>query len=187
LNTIEDLGFLRTSGLSTRILNAHDHGKKIIGICGGYQMMGEEVSDPYGVESDKAVLPGLRLLPIKTTLTKEKVTLQQEFYYRNHEAVCTGYEIHMGETTTSNPSPFLKLKDKEEGYWKNKNCWGSYMHGILDNQVVIDELLENTSTVKVQSYQAFKEENYDKMATLLRENLDMNLIYDQILNRVKHD
>lgn len=186
-NTIEDLRFLRTSGLSTCILNAHDNGKKIIGICGGYQMMGEEVSDPYGVESDMAVLPGLRLLPIKTTLTKEKVTLQQEFYYRNHKIVCTGYEIHMGETTTSNPSPFLKLKDKEEGYWKNKNCWGSYMHGILDNQIVIDELLEKTSTVNVQSYQTFKEENYDKMATLLRENLDMNLIYDQILNRIKHD
>ena len=59
--------------------------KKVIGICGGYQMMGEEVCDPFGVESDALTIPGLGLLPIKTTLAKEKTTIQQEFKFKNFE------------------------------------------------------------------------------------------------------
>lgn len=185
-NTLEDLRFLRQQGISTVLLNAFDKGKKIIGICGGYQMMGEEVTDPYGVESNQSVLPGLGILPIKTVLTQEKTTLQQSFYYKDTTQICKGYEIHMGETTTTKPSPFLKLEDRKEGYWLNDHCWGSYMHGILDNQVVIDDLLSIPSIESKQSYQEFKEENYNKMANLLRDSLDMKKFYAQLLNTTEH-
>ena len=107
-NTIADLQFLRINGIVKSVLKAFDANKKVIGICGGYQMMGEEVSDPFGVESDSNTIPGLGIIPMKTTLTKEKTTIQREFKFKNLEGKCSGYEIHMGTSTTDKPSPLLQ-------------------------------------------------------------------------------
>jgi len=179
-NTMADLQFLRVSGIAKSVLKAFDAHKKVIGICGGYQMMGEEVCDPFGVESDALTIPGLGLLPIKTTLAEEKTTIQQEFKFKNFEEKCTGYEIHMGASITDKPSPLLQINEQKEGYLLNENCWGSYMHGIFDNQVVIDDLLGSISKNEIKSYKEFKEENFDKLANLLRECLDIEKIYSQI-------
>ncbi len=179
-NTLNDLQFLRKNGIAQSILKSFDAGKKVIGICGGYQMMGALVEDPFCVESDLGALPGLGLLPITTTLTKEKTTIQQSFLFRNNTNICTGYEIHMGETKTEKRSPLLSAKDGvSEGYWLNDNCWGSYMHGILDNAVVIDDLLGNVATDKKVSYKEFKEKNFDLLADLLRESLNVKYMYSQ--------
>jgi len=179
-NTILDLKYIRNNGLSTAILKGFDNGKKIIGICGGYQMMGKEVRDPLSIESDVTIMPGLGILPVKTTLEEEKVTVQREFLFKEYTETCSGYEIHMGITTSDHSDSVLKLENGDQGCLLNENCWGTYMHGILDNQVVIDDLLGGYSSDKKISYQDFKEENYNKLADLLRENLDIDQIYAQI-------
>jgi len=179
-NTLSDLQFLRKTGIAQSILKSFDAGKKIVGICGGYQMMGTLIKDPLGVESDLGALPGLGLLPIETILTEEKTTVQQEFLFRENSEKCIGYEIHMGETKTENPSPLLSSKNGvSEGYWLNDNCWGSYMHGILDNTVVIDDLLGSVSKGESLSYTEFKEKNFDLLADVLRESLNIEYMYSQ--------
>ncbi|MCW2119668.1 cobyric acid synthase [Flavobacterium sp. 7A] len=179
-NTLSDLHFLRKEGLAQAILNSYENGNKVIGICGGYQMMGELVEDPYEVESSFTVLPGLGLLPIKTIMTKEKVTVQREFLFKENKAVCKGYEIHMGESKTVESAPLLHTIDgKPEGYLLNNNCWGTYVHGILDNQLVIDDLLGSFSIKRVETYQEFKEKNFDALATILRASLDIEYMYSQ--------
>lgn len=179
-NTISDLKHIRANGLATAILKGFDAGKKVIGICGGYQMMGEEVSDPFGVEGNVAVMPGLGILPVKTTLEEVKVTVQREFLFKNYDATCSGYEIHMGITTSDHTNSVLKLKDGDQGCLLNETCWGTYMHGILDNQVVIDDILGGYASTEKMSYQAFKDQNYDKLADHLRACLDIDQIYTQI-------
>lgn len=180
-NTISDLLFLRKSGLAQSIFKAFKTNKKVIGICGGYQMLGKEVNDPFGVESQVEHLPGLGILPIKTTLAKEKTTEQRTFNFKQSNKVCEGYEIHMGATVTQESRPLLVTDDgQQEGYLLNENCWGTYMHGILDNQVVIDDLLGSISTKKPQSYRDFKNENFDKLAAVLRNCLDIDKIYTEL-------
>jgi adenosylcobyric acid synthase len=179
-STMSDLQFLRFKGIAKSILKAFDANKKVIGICGGYQMMGEELSDPFGVESDSNTIPGLGLLPIKTVLSKEKITVQREFTFKDFEGKCSGYEIHMGVSSSNQPSPLLHSAGGKEGYLLNDNCWGSYMHGIFDNQLIIDDLLGSISKKEFKSYETFKDENFNKLADLLRECLDIKKIYSQI-------
>lgn len=176
-NTLADLQFLRKEGLAKVILNAFENNKKVIGICGGYQMMGLEVSDTFEVESTDKYVPGLGLLPIKTEMTQEKHTIQRIFNYKNSKEICHGYEIHMGISTTTKPSPLISINGEDEGYLLSNNCWGTYMHGIFDNQVVIDDLLGGVSEKQSKSYQEFKDENFDKLADLLRTSLDLNKLF----------
>ena len=183
-NTISDLQFLRKKGLAKSVLKAFESNKKVIGICGGYQMLGEEVNDPHSVESKINHIPGLGILPIKTSLAKEKTTVQQKFKFKNSQETCNGYEIHMGDSVSNNPSPLLHIdKDNSEGYMLNEYCWGTYMHGIFDNQVVIDDLLGSISTKSPQSYADFKDENFNKLADLLRTSLDIDKMYAQLKNQ----
>ncbi len=178
-NTLKDLQFLREKGLAKEILKAFDQQKKIIGICGGYQMMGQVVKDPKNVESTIDFLPGLGILPIETELTEEKKTVQQEFTFKGGKEICKGYEIHMGITTTDQPKALLQTQNGGEGYWLNDACWGTYMHGVLDNSSVIDDLLGTITPAKTISYEAYKEENYNLLATHLRNCLDVDYIYSQ--------
>jgi len=179
-NTISDLHFLRKNGISKAILNAFENSKKVIGICGGFQMMGTEISDPYGVEGSVSTVPGLGIIPMKTVLSEEKTTIQRTFKFKNYDAPCSGYEIHMGVSKSQEEAPLNTLNDTTEGFLLNDNCWGTYMHGIFDNKVVIDDLLGSESTNAVQSYEDFKNENFDKLADLLRGCLDIDKIYAQI-------
>lgn len=176
-NTIYDLQFLRKQGLASAILQAFDNNKKVIGICGGYQILGKSIADPHKVEGTIEKIPGLGIIPIQTVLTEEKTTEQRQFLFKESKELCQGYEIHMGVTTTLTPSPLLNYNNQKEGYLLNDNCWGTYMHGILDNQLVIDDLLGSISTKEQQSYTEFKEENYNKLADHLREHLDLEKMY----------
>ena len=90
----------------------------------------------------------------------------------------------MGISETVTPSPLLLTNDSQgEGYLLNERCWGTYMHGILDNQVVIDDLLGSISTKEAQSYTDFKDANFNKLADLLRESLDIDKIYTHITDQ----
>lgn len=170
-STLNDLYELRRNGVAQAILRAHREGTMVMGICGGYQMMGMEVCDPLHLEGEVERLPGLGLLPISTTITTEKATRQVRFQFAGHD--CQGYEIHQGVSTVKAPIV------------ETDRCMGTYIHGILDNAPVIDYLLAPfAEKVRARSrsfdYQNFKEQQYNKLADHVRQHLNMELLY-QIL------
>lgn len=195
-STLDDLYELRRNGVAQAIIRAHRDGVTVMGICGGYQMMGQEVLDPDHVEGDIDRLPGLGLLPTTTRMTGEKVTRQVRFALNNEDTVgdcnLSGYEIHMGTTVPVDGAaytPLNRLEDgQEEGCLVDRTCMGTYIHGILDNADFIDYLLEPfAGKVKERStfdYQAFKEQQYDKLADHVRAHVNLPLVY-QILKQ--HD
>ncbi|MDR1707809.1 MAG: cobyric acid synthase [Prevotella sp.] len=183
-NTISDLYELRKNGVAQSIVQAHKDGATVVGICGGYQMMGLEVCDPLHIEGDIDRLPGLGLLPVSTTIGGEKVTRQVQFSFLDDDSVCSGYEIHMGTTLPDEKekgSPVNRLKDGTmDGYFVDNKCFGTYVHGILDNKAVIDYILEPYAgklNKTVFDYKQFKEEQYDKLADHVRKYVDMDLVY----------
>ena len=188
--TLDDLLELRRNGCAQAIQRAHRDGKTVVGICGGYQMLGQTVSDPDGIEGTVATLPGLALLPIHTTMTPEKTTRQVTFQFGGQ--TCQGYEIHQG------------VSDTDEAVMTGDRCMGTYIHGFLDNAPVIDYLLREkgkvnsekwptafslqpsalspqTSALSPQtstlSYADFKEEQYDKLAGHIRKYVDVPRLY----------
>lgn len=180
-STIDDLAELRANGVADAILKARKAGKTIFGICGGYQMMGQEISDPDGVESSIKSLPGLGLLPISTVLGTEKVTRQVEFSFLVQPGTCRGYEIHMGTTTGGETSPLNKLSDNmPDGCYLDEKCMGTYIHGILDNQQVANHLLApflSGNHLECFDYDAYKEAQYDALADMLRKHIDIEKLY----------
>ncbi len=179
-STLHDLYELRRNGCAQAIVRAHREGAAVLGICGGYQMMGMEVLDPDHVEGDIERLPGLGLLPTTTTMNGDKQTRQVNSQYGK------GYEIHQGETRPvgdAKPSPLLILDDgREDGYLVDGKCMGTYVHGILDNTPFVDFLLEPFKNKIIEGdkpfdYAAFKEEQYDKLAAHVRQYVDMEQIY----------
>jgi adenosylcobyric acid synthase len=177
-NTIADLIDIKNNGVAKAIVHAHRNGKTVIGICGGYQMMGQSVEDPYHVEGTIEGMPGLGLLPVKTILSEEKITQQCTFQYKQHATNCIGYEIHMG--ITESDQPLNKTSNGNDGYWLSDTCWGTYIHGILDNEIVISDLLKTEVVHTPFDYTTFKNEQYDKLAAHLREHLDLTYIYNQL-------
>ena len=180
-NTIADLESLRRSGLAKAILNSHQNGNAVYGICGGYQMMGREIHDPEHIEGSVEFMPGLGILPVVTTLTGEKRTVQSEFTFRNKKETCKGYEIHMGTTELLEGMPLTKLSDgTADGCFVNGKTWGTYLHGIFDNLPVIQSILKNCGN-KTQlqefNYAEYKNEQYNKLAAHIRNSCDLKYIY----------
>ena len=178
--TIDDLLELRRNGCAQAIVRAYRDGKTVVGICGGYQMLGQTVNDPDGIESTVARLPGLGLLPIHTTMTADKTTCQVSFLFHGHE--CQGYEIHQG------------VSDTDQAILETDHCIGTYIHGFLDNAPVIDYLLKDKAVGEkaVQKFGAdsdttrsmadFKERQYDLLADHVRKYVDIPRLY-QILTK----
>lgn len=187
-STLSDLYELRRNGVAQAIVRAHRAGKTVLGICGGYQMLGYEVTDPDQIEGELHRLPGLGLLPITTTMAADKVTTQASFTLLSQPDVpCTGYEIHMGRSEVmegQEACPLVRMADgREEGCLSGDHCMGTYLHGILDNEVFIAELLRPFADRiqqggARQSYEEFKEQQYDRLADHLREHLDLPRIYE---------
>lgn len=166
--TLDDLLELRRNGCAQAIVRAHRDGRTVVGICGGYQMLGQTVSDPDQLEGSVTTLPGLGLLPIHTTMTAEKTTRQVTFLFEGQ--ACQGYEIHQG------------VSDTDEAIMQTDRCIGTYIHGFLDNAPVIEHLLKGrvTEAVVTQNPAAFREEQYNRLAAHVRQHLDMERLY-QIL------
>lgn len=210
-NTIEDLLWMRQCGLEAKVLRHAQQGKLVFGICGGYQMLGEEISDPEGMESgtllperapqesrQRRTVCGMGLLPVRTVFQTEKTRTRVQGSFGNVEGVLKnlsgveieGYEIHMGTTTfTGEGMPILKLSCETRGRKTDGaasgNVYGCYVHGIFDRpeaaKAVVVSLLEQKGIdpAKVQALDLaeYKEQQYDKLAEIIRENLDMKAIY----------
>ena len=198
-NTMEDLKWLRESGLETQILNQAAKGKVIFGICGGYQMLGMELSDPFSVESG-GTMAGMGLLPTKTVFEKEKVRTRVSGNFNEVSGILAelsyvefeGYEIHMGQTTYDFNEEELTTIDnvngediiKNDGLYKD-NVYGSYIHGIFDKEEVSKAIVESLcihkgidySSISTVDIEKYKEEQYDKLAEGIRNSLDMKAIY----------
>ncbi|WP_320113538.1 cobyric acid synthase [Draconibacterium orientale] len=178
-NTISDMLFLQKQGMAMAVKKAHEQGKAVYGICGGFQMMGEWIADPNHVEGQIEKVPGLGILPVETILTEEKVTEQCTFTFQNSEEG-KGYEIHMGETLAKQDRPACLINGvKQDGYFLNERTWGTYIHGIFDNISVVNRILKESGKqlATQMDFQQFKETQYDKLAQLIRENVDMAYIY----------
>ncbi len=178
--TLDDLCELRRNGVAQAVIRAHRDGKRIVGICGGYQMMGQMVCDPDGIEGSIPALPGLGLLGITTTMTSDKTTRQVTFSFDG--AACHGYEIHQGVSAYADGranGPLPKIV--EEG-----NCLGTYVHGLLDNAPVIDYLLcpfcceQQEAEHEAESQEEFKNRQYDLLADHVRKHVDIQRIYDML-------
>ena len=166
--TLDDLMELRRNGCAQAIQRAHREGKMVVGICGGYQMLGQTVEDPDGIEGNITRLPGLGLLPIQTKMTPEKTTRQVTFQFDGQP--CQGYEIHQG------------VSDTDQAIIQADHCIGTYIHGFLDNAPVIEYMLKDktVSCTSLKSYSEFKEEQYDKLADHVRHHVNIPKLY-QIL------
>ena len=192
-NTMDDLRWLRESGMEAKILQHAERGGAVVGICGGYQMLGASVSDPDGVEGG-GTLRGLGLLPGDTVFFGEKTRTQVEGTFLRGEGIFasmagvpfTGYEIHMGET--ENSAPILSLTDqtgrpKADGQSRG-NVLGCYIHGLFDRgecaAALINCLLSArglTPEAAAVDWDTYQRQQYDKLADGLRAALDMNQIY----------
>lgn len=197
-NTIDDLWYLKETGLANQIVSTPY--SLLIGICGGYQMLGQEIQDPYGVESSMGKIEGLGLLNIITTLEKDKTTFQikavlETDVFNINNLKIEGYEIHAGNTLLLENTRSLfrivkrggKKVDILDGVIsQDSKIMGTYIHGLFDNDSFRYALLNYLrdkkglpSISKVDRFNAkqIKEKEYDKLANLVREKLDMKKIY----------
>ena len=200
-NTMEDLQWLRESGMEALILKAAAKGTFVFGICGGYQMLGESLSDPYGVEAG-GTMRGMGLLPMETVFAKKKTRTQVQGKYLDiqgeYELLSgvefTGYEIHMGESTwKSGAKASTWTKDSVSGKEKTEgtvygNVCGTYVHGIFDREESALALIRavgekkgiDVSDMEGVDFAALKETQYNILSSEHRKHLDMEKIY-QIL------
>lgn len=195
-STISDLTWLREKGFDKEILRLKKDGIPVFGICGGYQMLGVEVSDPEGVEGGGEV-SGLGLLPVITVLAGEKRTEQFGGRFVKAEGIfealsgleIEGYEIHMGRTFPDGciAQCASEFTSDDTGVCEG-NVYGSYIHGIFDREgiaaAVVSALAEKKGVVlsggDASGHREFKEKEYDRLAAMLRENLDMDRIYSML-------
>lgn len=199
-NTMKDLAWLRESGMEAAILKAKEKGAVIFGICGGYQMLGETLSDPKGVEEGGS-MRGIGLLPMDTLFAGEKTRTRVCGKFGKLEGTLAGlshlplegYEIHMGVTMGKGNMPAVTMiKDECEGESlpkcegaQGENVYGSYVHGIFDKEGVAKGLIEALAKKKgvalehleAFDYGKYKESQYDLLADTLRKYLDMEQIY----------
>ena len=183
-NTMADLKWLRESGLEAAVKKHAARGKPVLGICGGYQMLGRHIADPLGVENG-GEMAGIGLLDIDTVFEGEKTRRRASGVLAPVDGVFAalsgaryeGYEIHMGQS------------GREANIINKGNVYGSYIHGIFDTEdtakAVVKAILEakgiDAGAVTALDIRSFKEQQYDLLAQTLRESLDMEKIY-AILN-----
>ncbi|MBI5212101.1 MAG: cobyric acid synthase [Nitrospirae bacterium] len=212
-NTVKDLILLKEAGLDESIKRAYSKGVRVIGMCGGYQMLGKKIYDPHCVESRHKEIDGIGLLNIETVFDKTKVTSQveAEIVQSSEFGVMSlkkteleGYEIHMGQSTgdiglfrlkrrrgegenrrgSVTGSPVHRFADSEvlDGSM-NGNCWGTYIHGIFDNDTfrrgIINHERRKRNLPQVElgiNYTAIKDKAINNLADIVKANIDMDFI-----------
>lgn len=192
-SVMSDFRVLKECGWDQEIYRCNNRGITIVGICGGYQMLGRVIEDPYGVEGDVTSINGLGLLNSKTVFNQEKQTLQSRGricisegeWSDLHGLEVEGYEIHMGETTTSEEY-LIDIDGRKEGIVRG-NIWGTYFHGIFDNKEFTEVLIRKikrdlgiTGDTEVMDYKTYKNTEYNRLADLYEECLDIEKIEDII-------
>ena len=204
-NTIDDLKWMRQNGLETAVLHKANNGTVVFGICGGYQMLGRSLSDPFGFDSGHAgsVTTGMALLNTETEFVENKRTIQMKGHFNRVEGIFSGlsgrefygYEIHSGITKleeTKALNTVEPINEKAEPFAEGSQTvrggmqvYGTYIHGIFDGEGIAAKVVEallarkglSMDDVKVIDYQEYKQHQYDLLAQSVREHLDMEKVY----------
>ena len=194
-NTMADLLWMRQNGLEAKIQRFADVGGPVLGICGGYQMLGEQLNDPHNIEHGGSVR-GMGLLPVSTDFTPQKTRTRVDGCFGRIEGVFSelsgkqfeGYEIHMG--ITDSKAGIAELADGISGTSRtdgcqNGNVYGSYVHGILDGDDVAGTIVRALAMKKgvdpadlgKVDGEAHKQQQYDLLADTLRRSMDIEAVY----------
>lgn len=194
-NTMADLLWMRECGLEASVKRLASHGTPVIGICGGYQMLGQHVSDPMGLEG-MGEMDGMGLLPITTTFSADKtmalssgvVAVLGGIFSALSGAGVSGYQVHMGVSERRGARAALMLGDgsrrREDGCCQG-NVLGTYLHGLFDNKGFTDALVGllarrkglEPSALHAIDMDAYRARQYDVLADAVRAALDMPLVY----------
>ena len=187
-NTMEDLLWLRQSGLEAAVRKLAQAQTPVLGVCGGYQMLGQTLDDPAGTESGKPMsLAGLGLLPTRTTFDAQKRRTQVRAVALGAPfagARMTGYEIHNGRTTV-NGEPFCRLADGTPEGCVCKNVFGTYLHGLFDSGELTQALVKllcarkgiSPRETRPTSMAEYRQTQFDLLADGVRKALDMGAVY----------
>lgn len=192
-STIKDMEWLRSEGLENKIKECHRKGSYIFGICGGYQMLGETIVDFHAVETNQKSVEGLCLLNQYTEFQEEKTTTLVEGYDNLFNQKIRGYEIHMGHTKKAEDirnfatidSIDLMTSKYDGGMNEDKTVIGTYIHGIFDSsdftRSYINMIRESKGLLAIEAtvknYWEYKDEQYEELAKIVRDNMDMKKLY----------
>jgi len=197
-NVLEDMEFLKSQGLDKKIHLCHSEGTLILGICAGFQMLGDLLEDPIGIESSANKVKGLGLLKMKTEIQPEKITRQTnpstcESPVFKGGLSASGYEIHMGISQIQGDYPALfvgsKGENKPELGISNSDgtVVGAYIHGFLDSNAIREAFLNHICQKRNLSnncasfdYKKFRDDQMDRLCDLFSNNVDMEKIYEII-------
>ncbi len=194
-NTISDLQWLRKVGLAEAVLSLAEADVPILGICGGFQMMGKTIRDPEALESGDSS-DGLWLLPCETVFFRQKVRTRRNALVETGPfsgVGLTGYEIHMGSTENFGAAAFSRFSDGTADGAQCGNRFGTYLHGLFDSGAMITALtdwlasrkgisLPETASIPTAAY---RQQQYDLLADLVRNNLDLDRVY-RIMEEYQH-
>ena len=182
-STAEDLRWLGENGLAAAACRLAEAGTPVLGVCGGYQMLGEALRDPLGVEGG-GTLSGLGLLPCETEFTAEKLRTRvaaEVLAGPFRGARLEGYEIHMGRTDRKTAAPFCRLSDGREDGAVSGNVFGTYLHGLFDSGELTDRLANwllarkglEGGAAGTETHAAHQDRQLDLLASAVREHLDL--------------
>jgi adenosylcobyric acid synthase len=182
--TIADLAFLRAQGWDIDILAHHRRGGRVLGLCGGYQVLGRRVADPDGVEGPPGTAPGLGLLAVDTVLTGPKIVRPVTGLWLDGSVPLTGYEIHMGRTTGPDCArPLVAVEAAGETAGESHpdgarsadgRVAGTYVHGLFGEDGVRAAFLAGFGRVGTLSYRAAVEAALDGIAASMETHLDLD-------------
>ena len=187
-NTMDDLLWLRQSGLEAAILKLAEADVPVLGVCGGYQMLGETLDDPLGMESGRPQsLRGMGLLPTETVFDREKCRRQTGAVTEGAAlggAVLEGYEIHTGRTAVHG-APFCTRSDGQPDGCVQGNVFGTYLHGLFDTGELTEKLVDYLCVRKgiapehatLRTMEEYRQEQFDLLADGVRAVLDLPAIY----------
>ena len=193
-NTRYDLTWLHTSGWTQKIKTYVTQGGNVLGICGGYQMMGDIVHDPDGLEGQPGSTEGLGLLPVDTVLRAPKTTTRTEFLWRG--VAGSGYEIHMGQTQRKSGESLFQIitrnlvpaSDEDGCMIENARVIGTYIHGIFDNPEIAALWLasiglKHVKTAELEGLDA-RDKEYDLLAQYFETHIDTQSITEIISEKM---
>ncbi|MDA3902268.1 MAG: cobyric acid synthase [Desulfuromusa sp.] len=185
-NVIRDLDYLVTSGLAVAVRQLAEAGTEIVGICGGYQMLGEKIADPHAIESSRETVQGLGLLALETTLQPDKIMTRCHATHLSSAEPLHGYEIHHGTSTGDNLKPLIQREDGAvigSCVADREHIWGTYLHGVFDadgfRRWFLDRLRQRKGWQVIGKIQSpyDLEPALDRLADHVRASLSMDEIY----------
>ena len=181
-SVLDDLRYLREQGWDQDILRHLRFGGKLIGICGGYQMLGQTINDREGFEGKPEQCQGLKLLNIYTDFTPQKKLTNQQGSLRlqRHAVDVKGYEIHLGETRVNEYQPIQYSDGTQEGALSECNqIFGTYLHGLFDDPEALRLICDwaGAEQVKIQSHEQMQQQSIDRIADAIEEHLDLTSLW----------